>query len=60
VRGTTLDCSDKSNNLLQRSLHCIFCSNRCNGRPGIAKPEKIAVQGWIGKKKPPEGGFCAK
>jgi hypothetical protein len=54
------DCSDIGNNLLQRSLHCLFCSNRCKGHPGIVKSEKIEMQEQYGKEKPPEGGSYAK
>jgi hypothetical protein len=58
--GVIVDCSLKGNNLLQCSLNCHFCSNRLNGRLGIAKSEKIAIRRWTAKKKPPEGGFRAK
>ncbi|MEX3634956.1 hypothetical protein [Paraburkholderia sp. BR14320] len=54
--GRTSDCSQTENNLLRCSLHCLFCSNRCNGRSGVAEIERIAI-GVAQKKKPLKGGF---
>ncbi|NUX54949.1 hypothetical protein [Paraburkholderia youngii] len=56
--GLTSDCSQIENNLLRCSLHCLFCPNRCNGRPGVAEIERIGTNP-APKKKPPEGGFSS-
>ncbi|ABE28579.1 hypothetical protein Bxe_A4421 [Paraburkholderia xenovorans LB400] len=40
--GTTINCSAKGNNLLQCSFGHLSCSNRREGRVGVAESEKIA------------------
>ncbi|MEX3897456.1 hypothetical protein [Paraburkholderia sp. BR10954] len=54
--GPTSDCSRIENNVLRCSLHCLFCSNRCNGRRGVAEIERMGTN-LTPKKKPPKGGF---